>query len=95
MAGTGTTGCRLVHGENDGFPGLVVDRYAGTLVMKLYTTAWVPHLREMAEAVLINRGPDVEREERFFLREPRNFLPLRERRSLAIPAKNAVLVAGL
>jgi 23S rRNA (cytosine1962-C5)-methyltransferase len=27
-----TTGYRLVHGENDGLPGLVVDRYEGTLV---------------------------------------------------------------
>ncbi len=39
-----TTGYRLVHGENDGLPGLVVDRYAETLVMKLYTAAWFPHL---------------------------------------------------
>jgi 23S rRNA (cytosine1962-C5)-methyltransferase len=39
-----TTGFRLVHGENDGFPGLVVDHYASTSVVKLYTPAWVPHL---------------------------------------------------
>lgn len=43
----GTDGYRLVHGENDGLPGLVIDRYAGTLVMKLYTAAWLPHLREV------------------------------------------------
>ena len=42
---TQTDGYRLVHGENDGFPGLVIDRYADTYVVKLYTTAWVPHLR--------------------------------------------------
>ncbi len=40
-----TNGYRLVHGENDGLPGLIVDRYAGTLVIKLYTTAWLPHLQ--------------------------------------------------
>ncbi|MCA9951250.1 MAG: class I SAM-dependent methyltransferase [Anaerolineales bacterium] len=40
-----TNGYRLIHGENDGLPGLVVDRYADTLVVKLYTTAWIPHLR--------------------------------------------------
>ncbi len=40
-----TNGYRLIHGENDGLPGLVVDRYAATLVVKLYTTAWVVHLR--------------------------------------------------
>ena len=34
---TGTTGYRLIHGENDGLPGLVVDRYEDTLVIKLYT----------------------------------------------------------
>jgi 23S rRNA (cytosine1962-C5)-methyltransferase len=39
-----TTGYRCVHGENDGLPGLVVDRYADTLVIKLYTSAWFPHL---------------------------------------------------
>ncbi len=42
---TQTDGYRLVHGENDGFPGLVIDRYADTFVVKLYTTAWVPHLQ--------------------------------------------------
>jgi 23S rRNA (cytosine1962-C5)-methyltransferase len=29
------TGCRLVHGESDALPGVVVDRYAGTLVVQL------------------------------------------------------------
>jgi 23S rRNA (cytosine1962-C5)-methyltransferase len=29
-----------------------VDRYAETLVLKLYTPAWVPHLREVCEALL-------------------------------------------
>jgi 23S rRNA (cytosine1962-C5)-methyltransferase len=47
-----TTGYRLVHGENDGFPGLVVDRYADTLVIKLYTPAWIPHLREFCSTLV-------------------------------------------
>jgi 23S rRNA (cytosine1962-C5)-methyltransferase len=42
-----TTGYRLVHGENDGLPGLVIDRYETTLVLKLYTAAWVPHLANL------------------------------------------------
>ena len=42
-----TTGYRLVHGENDGLPGLVLDRYAQTLVLKVYTAAWLPHLRDL------------------------------------------------
>jgi len=48
---THTTGYRLVHGENDGLPGFVVDRYAETLVVKLYTAAWIPHLREILGAL--------------------------------------------
>jgi 23S rRNA (cytosine1962-C5)-methyltransferase len=46
-----TNGYRLVHGENDGLPGLVIDRYAETLVIKLYTPAWVPHLKEVCAAL--------------------------------------------
>jgi len=40
----GTTGYRVINGENDGFPGLVLDRYEGTAVLKLYTSAWIPYL---------------------------------------------------
>ena len=47
-----TTGYRLVHGENDGLPGLVLDRYADTLVLKLYTPAWIPHLKEFCDALV-------------------------------------------
>ena len=46
-----TTGYRLVHGENDGLPGIVIDRYEGTLVVKLYTAAWIPHLLDTLEAL--------------------------------------------
>ena len=42
-----TTGYRLIHGENDGLPGLVVDRYDQSLVMKLYSSAWIPYLSEL------------------------------------------------
>jgi 23S rRNA (cytosine1962-C5)-methyltransferase len=31
------SGCRLVHGESDGLPGVVVDRYGATAVMQLST----------------------------------------------------------
>jgi 23S rRNA (cytosine1962-C5)-methyltransferase len=48
---SGTTGYRLVHGENDGLPGLVVDRYDTTLVLKLYTLAWVPWLGDVRAAL--------------------------------------------
>ena len=39
-----TTGYRLVHGENDRLPGLVVDVYAGVAVVKLYSPIWFPYL---------------------------------------------------
>ena len=47
-----TTAYRLVHGENDGLPGLVVDRYDQTLVVKIYTPAWFPHLADVIEALV-------------------------------------------
>jgi 23S rRNA (cytosine1962-C5)-methyltransferase len=46
-----TTGYRWINGESDGWPGLVLDRYAGTLVMKLYTAAWLPRLEEILSLV--------------------------------------------
>ena len=39
-----TTAYRVIHGENDQMPGLVVDRYGHVAVLKLYSAAWVPHL---------------------------------------------------
>ena len=50
-----TTACRLINGESDGWPGLVMDRYGPVLVMKLYTAAWasrVPMLIELLQAKL-------------------------------------------
>lgn len=44
----GTTGYRLIHGESDGWPGLVLDRYANAFVVKLYTGAWLPRWPEVA-----------------------------------------------
>ena len=46
-----TTAFRLVHGENDGLPGLVVDRYDRSLVIKVYTAAWLPHLEDVLSAL--------------------------------------------
>ena len=39
----GTNGYRLINGESDGWPGLVLDRYADTLVLKVYSAAWFVH----------------------------------------------------
>ena len=46
----GITGYRLVYGESDGLPALVIDRYGDTLVMKLYTVA-VPQLKTLIPAL--------------------------------------------
>ncbi|MBI2929884.1 MAG: class I SAM-dependent methyltransferase [Verrucomicrobia bacterium] len=46
-----TTGYRLIHGESDGWPGLVLDRYDTTLVLKLYTAAWLPRLDEVMRLI--------------------------------------------
>lgn len=48
---TNTTGFRLIHGENDGLPGLIIDRYGDTCVLKLYTTAWVQHLPVLLQSL--------------------------------------------
>ena len=46
-----TDGYRYVNGESDGWPGLVLDRYAESVVMKLYTAAWIPHVDQIASLV--------------------------------------------
>ncbi|MCA9958077.1 MAG: class I SAM-dependent methyltransferase [Anaerolineales bacterium] len=51
-----TTGYRLVHGENDGLPGLVIDRYDQVYVMRLDTAAWVPHLNDVLAALTETTG---------------------------------------
>ena len=51
VAAADTTGYRLVSGENDGMPGLVADLYDRTLVLQLFTPAWLPHLRDVVPAL--------------------------------------------
>ncbi|MFC1974839.1 class I SAM-dependent rRNA methyltransferase [Chloroflexota bacterium] len=73
-----TTGYRLIHGENDGLPGLIIDRYEDTLVLKLYTPAWIPHLRDVC-AALISVSPAerlVLRLSRAMLKQPQNLFGL-------------------
>lgn len=47
-----TTAFRLLHGEGDRLPGVVVDRYAGFLVLKLDTPAWLPQLDALVDALV-------------------------------------------
>jgi len=62
-----TNGYRWINGESDGWPGLVLDRYAGVLVLKLYTAIWLPRLDEITRLIR-----DALKPERLVLRFSRN-----------------------
>ncbi len=62
-----TTGLRWINGENDGWPGLVLDAYDRTLVLKLYTLAWLPWLELGLDLIREQLQPD-----RIVLRLSRN-----------------------
>ena len=47
-----TTGYRWINGESDGWPGLVLDRYGNTAVVKIYTAAWLPWLDSIREWIV-------------------------------------------
>ena len=66
-----TTGFRWINGESDGWPGLVLDRYDRTLVLKLYTAAWLPRWEEIARLIAERLRP-----ERIVLRLSRNIQPI-------------------
>src|SRR5439155_12365075 len=48
---TGTDAYRLVHGEGDGLPGVVIDLYAGWAVMKLYSAGLTPYRPMLVKAL--------------------------------------------
>ncbi|HMP81663.1 MAG TPA: class I SAM-dependent methyltransferase [Verrucomicrobiota bacterium] len=62
-----TTGYRIINGESDGWPGLVLDRYGGTLVIKIYTVAWLSRLEDVSRMIRERLKP-----ERIVLRSSRN-----------------------
>jgi len=53
-----TTGYRLINGESDGWPGLVLDRYDQTLVLKIYSAAWFERLGEIGGLIRERLEPD-------------------------------------
>ncbi|MFO1459190.1 MAG: class I SAM-dependent methyltransferase [Verrucomicrobiota bacterium] len=65
--GPDTTGYRCLYGESDGWPGLVLDRYGDTLVLKAYTAAWLPRLKTLLDLLRDRLAPD-----RLVLRFSRN-----------------------
>jgi 23S rRNA (cytosine1962-C5)-methyltransferase len=62
-----TTGFRLINGESDGWPGLILDRYDTTLVLKIYTAAWLSRLADLSRWIQSELRP-----ERIVLRLSRN-----------------------
>lgn len=45
------TGYRVVFGESDQLPGLVADRYADTVVLRIYSACWLPWLDAVIDAL--------------------------------------------
>lgn len=42
-----TTGIRVLSGESEGLPGIVIDSYGGTWVVKIYTAIWLPYMQAL------------------------------------------------
>ncbi|MDG1260386.1 MAG: class I SAM-dependent rRNA methyltransferase [Flavobacteriales bacterium] len=52
LAGNDSTNCyRLIHGEGDGFPGLIIDHYDGALVIQVHTEGMLHYLDGIAESL--------------------------------------------
>jgi 23S rRNA (cytosine1962-C5)-methyltransferase len=51
-----TNSYRLIFGENDGMPSLIVDVYAEVAVIKLYSLIWKYHMQDILEAILHHTG---------------------------------------
>lgn len=82
-----TNGGRLINGESDGWPGLVLDQYGGTLVLKIYTAAWLPLLGLVANLIQTRWQP-----ERIVLRLSRNIIEAAAR--FSEPRRNGDILFG-
>lgn len=51
LIANGVTGYRGIHGENDGFPGLVLDVYAHIGVLKIYSEVWKPYIAVLIKEI--------------------------------------------
>ena len=75
-----TNGARVINGESEGFPGLVADLYAGTLVVKIYAAGWLARWEEIEGVLREVFSPD--------------FLILRMSRNVAATAEEYGLAEG-
>ncbi len=64
---TDTNAYRLIFGENDGLPGLIVDIYNNVGVVKLYSSIWLPYLKMLIPAIA-----EISKVESLVLRLSRN-----------------------
>jgi 23S rRNA (cytosine1962-C5)-methyltransferase len=69
-----TNGFRLIHGESDGWPALVLDKYDSTLVLKIYSAIWLPRIKEIFQSF-----KEKITCERMVLRLSRNIQPVAEK----------------
>ncbi len=53
---SGTTACRLIHGESDLLPGLIVDRYADVLVMQTLSSGMERRKELLADLLMRETG---------------------------------------
>lgn len=51
LLSSSTNAYRLIFGENDFLPGLIVDVYADVAVVKLYSAIWFPYLHFVLDAI--------------------------------------------
>ena len=79
-----TNGYRLCNGESDSWPGLILDRYDSTLVLKIYTTVWLSRLNEIVELIA-----EQVSHERLILRLSRNI------QDKALPFTEGQILRGL
>jgi 23S rRNA (cytosine1962-C5)-methyltransferase len=82
-----TTGYRLINGESDGWPGLVLDRYDQTCVLKLYTSAWLPMLEQITSMIRDRLEPG-----QIILRLSRNIQSAAAK--LSAPKKDGEILSG-
>ena len=57
LFGPDTTGYRLINGENDGWPALILDQFGDTLVLKIYAAFWLPRLAELEALIRETLAP--------------------------------------
>jgi len=58
IASNDTTGVRLLSGESQGLPGIVIDAYAGTWVVKVYSAIWLNYIDSFLQMLIDVIGLD-------------------------------------